>query len=132
MRRVIKEYSEQKEEKERSHITETFKQCESFDALEQILQGEQRKWCSRRKWRNGRLQAGFHRICKTLDGHETILSAFPQNNEYTSIFCAALKTVIQVSGTTEEELARTYLVDIEYTDRPLGVCKSSNNDREPS
>ena len=93
---MIEKYSNPKLGKKGAQVVDTFKQCESFAALEKVLLAEQQIWNSKKRLWNGKPQELFHRVCKTLDGHQTILSAIPDNNEYTSVFCAALKTVIQV------------------------------------
>lgn len=71
--------------------------CEDFDGLREHLIKEQKVWSGKKRWFGGKLQGYFHRICRTLDGHRTILEFFPKSNEYVSIFCAAFNTIIQVS-----------------------------------
>jgi hypothetical protein len=39
----------------------------------------------------------FQRLCRNLDDHKKVLSIFPQQSLYASVFCGSISLIIQVS-----------------------------------
>ena len=101
LRKAVESYSRKHSDKEHSQTVNKLEQCQNFAALEKVLQEQAQQWKQKKRFLHGTVQNTFHRVCKTLDGHQTILSAIPEGNEYVSVFCAALNTVIQVGATKD-------------------------------
>lgn len=70
--------------------------CEDFTTLNQLLMDARQQWLEKKRLFGGKAQEIFHKLCRTMGGHKTILDAFPESNEYVSIFCAAFNTIVQV------------------------------------
>ena len=96
LRDAVLSYLNEHPSKKEQKAIEALQQCRDFSMLEKTLVEEKQKWFENRKL-GGKPQDLFHRMCSTLEGHQSILSAFPDSNIYVSIFCAAFKTVIRVS-----------------------------------
>ncbi len=97
LRKAVESYSRKHSEKKNPENLDRLERCEDFAALEQVLQEQANQWTQKKRFLQGNVQNVFHRVCKTLDGHQSILSAIPESNQYVSVFCAGLKTVIQVT-----------------------------------
>lgn len=78
------------------NVAAAFRICDNFGNLQESLLASHMQWANKERWFKGKAQNIFHQLCKTLDGHRTILDAFPSSNEYVSIFCAGFNTIIQV------------------------------------
>lgn len=70
--------------------------CENISELNEALIDSRQQWVKKKRIFGGKGQDVFHKLCRTTQGHQTILGVFPSSNEYVSIFCAALNSVVQV------------------------------------
>ena len=82
--------------KEAKRTLELVEGCEDFTTLSHLLIDARQQWSEKKRLFGGKAQENFHKLCRTMGGHKTILDAFPDSNEYVSIFCAAFNTVVQV------------------------------------
>ena len=99
LRKALLTYKESlrcSDSREARAILELLDGCEDFTTLNQRLMDARRQWSEKKRFLGGKGQDLFHKLCRTMDGHKTILDAFPQSNEYVSIFCAAFNTIVQV------------------------------------
>ena len=71
------------------------RKCRDFESLNLALDEQKAVW-QRNRWFNGQPHDFFNKICRGLDGHQEIFSAFPDDNIYTSVFCSVIKTVVKV------------------------------------
>ena len=69
----------------------------TIEGVKQVVFYAQEKWKTKPRMCNGKVQANFHKFCGTLDGHKTLASMIPDQNEYFSLFCAGVKTLIKAS-----------------------------------
>ena len=76
--------------------------CEDFTTLNQRLMHARQQWLEKKRLFGGKAQEIFHKLCRTMGGHKTILDAFPESNEYVSIFCAAFNTIVQVRSSRNQ------------------------------
>ena len=61
----------------------------TIQELETTLQSE------KQKKKVTKIKDTYHRCCAGLNSHSNLLQALPAGNEYTSIFCAALQTLVK-------------------------------------
>lgn len=67
------------------------------DVIEAVKDAEQ-VWKEKERIGQGRVQNTFHAFCRVLDRHKSMLEMLPSQNEYFSILCGAITTLINVSG----------------------------------
>jgi hypothetical protein len=48
--------------------------------------------------RRGKAMKYFHKFCKTVDAHKSMLEILPQGSEYVSVFAGTLNVIIQVDA----------------------------------
>ncbi|KAH0542493.1 hypothetical protein FGG08_003089 [Glutinoglossum americanum] len=72
-------------------------ELDNWSSVIELVSAEQRKWNDRKRPLGGKPQQLFHRFCSILDAHKVMLDVFPQSNQYASIFCGALRTLIKAS-----------------------------------
>lgn len=61
----------------------------TIQELETTFQSE------KQKWKTAKIKDAYHRCCAGLNSHSNLLQALPAGNEYTSIFSAALQTLVK-------------------------------------
>lgn len=99
MRKALHTYKEtlrSRDSKKARATLESLEGCEDFTTLNQRLMDARQQWSEKKRLFGGKAQEFFHKLCRTMGGHKTILNAFPDSNEYMSIFCAAFNTIVQV------------------------------------
>ena len=99
LRKALHTYKETlrcRNSKEAKATLESLEGCEDFSTLNQRLMDARQQWLEKKRLFGGKAQEFFHKLCRTMGGHKTILNAFPESNEYMSIFCAAFNTIVQV------------------------------------
>lgn len=82
--------------------------------LKDIVTQAGKEWETKDRFAGGKAQKYFHKFCGTLNAHSNLLDMLPNQSEYCSIFCGAIKALIQASVNHRkiaEELAKA-LVDI--------------------
>jgi hypothetical protein len=47
---------------------------------------------------SGRLRHHLDKLCRTLDSHSNLFDILPNQNQYCSIFCGAIKTLVKVKS----------------------------------
>ena len=70
-----------------------------FTAIMSIMETSVFDWTHRAQHRGtvgGSVKNFFHKSCKALDEHSSMLEMLPQQSEYVSLFYGGLKTIIQV------------------------------------
>ena len=70
-----------------------------FTAIMSIMETSVFDWTHRAQHRGtvgGSVKNFFHKSCKALDEHASMLEMLPQQSEYVSLFYGGLKTIIQV------------------------------------
>ena len=96
LRKALDTYKKSIKKKTSQEALEFLESCEDFQTLNQSLVDVRQQWAEKRRLFGGKGQDVFHKLCRTMGGHKTILDMFPDSNEYVSIFCAAFNTVVQV------------------------------------
>ncbi len=56
---------------------------------------------------HGKTRHYFDRFCNNLSSHSTILEVLPSQNQYLSIFCGVVKTLLKVNEETTRNLRST-------------------------
>ncbi|KAI9713830.1 MAG: hypothetical protein M1820_000560 [Bogoriella megaspora] len=70
--------------------------------VENTIDECQEQWVKKDRLLGGKIQATFHKICKSLDSYSGIFQVFPSQNTYVSVLCGSLKMIIQASVTHVE------------------------------
>ncbi|KAF2656516.1 hypothetical protein K491DRAFT_777898 [Lophiostoma macrostomum CBS 122681] len=73
-----------------------------FSELKSLVEGQETQW----KSTHGTVYKNFQRLCRNLDDHKQILSIFPQQSLYASVFCGSISLIIQAS-VHHEDIAET-------------------------
>ena len=68
----------------------------SFEDFRAAVADVEEAWKDKQRLFGGKAQKFFHSFCKTLDAHSNFLKMIPNQNEYCSIFCASITTLIKV------------------------------------
>jgi hypothetical protein len=71
---------------------------ETFDSVIRTAQEAQEKMNSRRRLGGGKPKEYYNKFCKKAHQHRTIFDTFPNSNEYVSVFCGTMGTLIKVSS----------------------------------
>ena len=79
----------------------------TIEGVMKVVSFAQDSWRTKGRMANGKAQARFHRFCGTLDSHSTMFSVLPDQNEYFSLFCGGVKTLIKVDMLPETLLYET-------------------------
>ena len=114
--RTYKETLGYRDSKEARATLKFLEGCEDFTTLCQRLMDARQQWSEKKRFFGGKAQDFFHKLCRTMGGHQTILNAFPESNEYMSIFCAAFNTIVQVRSSRHH---------IRVGEEPLAIYSSS-------
>ena len=86
----------------------------TINNLKDVVTLAGKEWETKDRFAGGKVQKYFHKFCGTLNAHSNLLEMLPSQSEYCSIFCGAIKALIQASVNHRkiaEELAKS-LVDI--------------------
>ena len=68
----------------------------TFDDIIATVSGAEKQWKEKDRSANGKVQSLFHSFCKTLSSHSNLFEMLPNQSQYCSIFCGAIKTLIKV------------------------------------
>ncbi|KAF2104705.1 hypothetical protein NA57DRAFT_70913 [Rhizodiscina lignyota] len=70
----------------------------TIEGVTDMVNGMMKAWKAKRGegW-SGKALSGFHRFCRTLDSHSSLLKVLPEGNEYVSVFTGTLNAVIKAS-----------------------------------
>lgn len=92
-----------KSSRQKSQGSSTEKQDRQFDQnpidslrdVVESVQDSRSEWKGQKRMMNGKIQGGFQKLFKALDGYSNVLTILP-SNEYTSLFVGAVKTLVKV------------------------------------
>lgn len=62
----------------------------------EAVQDAEKMWKEKERLGHGRVQSTFHSFCKILNRHKSLLEMLPSQNEYFSVLCGAITTLINV------------------------------------
>ena len=67
-----------------------------IDDIVAAVRGVEQKWKEQDRLFGGKPQKLFRSFCNSLQGHSNMLQMLPSQNQYLSIFCGALTTLLEV------------------------------------
>ena len=62
----------------------------------EAVKGAEKTWKEKERLGHGRVQKSFHSFCRVLGRHKSMLEMLPAQNEYFSVLCGAISTLINV------------------------------------
>ncbi|MCJ1306787.1 hypothetical protein MMC25_000430 [Agyrium rufum] len=74
----------------------------SFEDIVKVVEQAESNYKGKDETRHGKAQKHFHSFCKTLEGHSNMLQIIPSQNNYASIFCGTITTIVSASVNHEK------------------------------
>lgn len=94
---------QQSSEHERVNLTQFTPTIEGV--LDQVRQVHLKIDAKRKSGFMGKTKSLFHKFCKTIDSHKSLLGILPEGNEYISIITGVLHLVVQVRPIINQHLS---------------------------
>ena len=72
------------------------KEKPTVNDIVEAVKGAEKIWKEKERLGHGRVQKSYHSFCRLVGRHKSMLEMLPSQNEYFSVLCGAISTLINV------------------------------------